>query len=85
MPQSHFLSATIKYNSPRKCNILIVTCALGICLIYIYVLALGHCMPSGVVGIYQANPLCPCYNLYIYVARLLMLDYKIILQCRTKI
>ena len=30
----------------------------------IYALALGHCVPSGVVRIYPANPSLLCYNLY---------------------
>ena len=33
----------------------------------IYALALGRCMPSGIVHIYQAMHSCLCYNLYIYI------------------
>ena len=45
----------------RKWNILVITWALGILLIYMPApLGLGH--------IYQANPSCPCYNYYIYIA-----------------
>ena len=32
----------------------------------IYALALGRCVPSGIVRIYQAKHPCLCYNLYIY-------------------
>ena len=43
----------------RKWNILVITWALGIFLIYMpAALRLGH--------IYQANPSCPCYNYYIF-------------------
>jgi len=31
----------------------------------IYTLALGHCMSSGIVHIYQANSSLLCYNIYI--------------------
>ena len=32
-----------------------------------YALALGRCVPSGTVHIYQAKHSCLCYNLYIYI------------------
>ena len=32
----------------------------------IYALTLGHCAPSDIVRIYQANPSLLCYNIYIY-------------------
>ena len=47
----------------RKWNILVITWALGIFLIYMLgptALGLGH--------IYQANPSCPWYNYYIFYA-----------------
>ena len=46
----------------RKCKILVITQALVLCLIYIYALVLGHCIPLKVVCIYQTNHSCLCYN-----------------------
>ena len=36
------------------------------CLPDIYALAFGHCVPLGVMCIYEAKHSCLCYNLYIY-------------------
>ena len=35
-------------------------------LLDIYALALGRCVPSGVMHIYQEKHSCLCYNFYIY-------------------
>ena len=67
---NHNFISYCKYNSPRKCNILVITCTVGISLIYMYTLTLGRCVPSDIVRIYQANPSCPCYNLHIYIIRI---------------
>ena len=50
----------------RKCNILVITWALRIFLIY---------MPAalGLGNIYQANPSCPWYNYYIYIEESILL------------
>ena len=57
----------------QKCNILVITWALVICLTYVPSV-LG---PSGpwALGIdtHQANPLCPCYNYYVYYLHLFMI------------
>ena len=59
MPQSHFLSATINITAPESgsCNM----CTQGLPDIHTR-------MPWGIMCIYQANPSCPCYNLYINFA-----------------
>ena len=50
-----------------KCSIYVIAASLGVCLILLYTLPLGRCVPSGLcLHIYQANPSRLCYKLYIF-------------------
>ena len=57
-PAEHFPSSLDRFLEYRKCNILVITQALMLCLINTH-------MPSGIVCIYYAKHSCLCYNLYI--------------------
>ena len=58
-----FLQVWADFLECRKCNILVITQALVLCLTYTH-------SPLGVVRIYQAKHSCLCYNLYIYLTNL---------------
>ena len=62
--------ATLIY---AKCNINVIT-QLARDLTDIYALSLGRCAPSGVVHIYQSNPLRMCYNILIYALQMGLLE-----------
>ena len=56
-----------------KCNINVIT-QLARDLTDIYALSLGRCAPSGVMHIYQSNPLRMCYNILIYALQMGLLE-----------